>query len=98
MARYVIIIEKAEHNYSAYVPDIDGVVATGATVGEVTDLLREALEFHLEAMVRDGELVPDPAVIASAVDVIVPAPLSAARPCRPRRASGERGEVVRYLI
>ncbi len=83
MPRYVIIIENAGSNYSAYVPDIDGVVATGATVGEVTDLLQEALEMHLEAMVRDGEPVPEPSVIASAVDVEYPTSAPAQAPMSP---------------
>ena len=50
MPRYVVIVEPGDHNYSAYVPDVPGVIATGATVGEVTDMMREALEFHLEGL------------------------------------------------
>lgn len=80
MPRYVIIVEPGEHNYSAYVPDVPGVVATGATVGEVTDMMREALEFHLEGLQLAGEPLPEPSVIASAVDVAYPAPLSPSRP------------------
>lgn len=80
MARYVIIIAKTETGYSAHVPDVDGVGAAAETIGEVTDLVREALEFHLEAMVADGEPVPESSVIATAVDVAVPAPLSATHP------------------
>ena len=80
MPRYVIIVEPGEHNYSAYVPDVPGVVATGATVGEVTDMMREALEFHLEGLQLAGEPLPEPSVIASAVDVANPAPLAPSRP------------------
>jgi predicted RNase H-like HicB family nuclease len=80
MPRYVIIVEPGAHNYSAYVPDVPGVIATGATVGEVTDMLREALEFHLEGLQLAGEPLPEPSVIASAVDAAFPAPLSASRP------------------
>ncbi|MGH2484522.1 MAG: type II toxin-antitoxin system HicB family antitoxin [Ktedonobacterales bacterium] len=80
MLRYVIVVEPGDHNYSAYVPDVPGVVATGATVGEVTDMLREALEFHLEGLQLAGEPIPQPSVIASAVDVASPAPLSATHP------------------
>lgn len=80
MSRYVILISKAENNYSAYVPDVPGVVATGATVGEVTDMMRDALEFHLEGLQLAGEPLPEPSVIASAVDVAFPAPLSPSRP------------------
>lgn len=74
MPRYVIVIEPGTRNYSAYVPDVPGVGATGATIGEVTDELREALEFHLEGLQRAGEPIPEPSVIASAVDVAFPVP------------------------
>ncbi|HLZ22015.1 MAG TPA: type II toxin-antitoxin system HicB family antitoxin [Ktedonobacterales bacterium] len=74
MPRYVIIIEPGKHNYSAYVPDVPGVAATGATIGEVTDELRDALEFHLEGLQLAGEPLPEPSVIASAVDVTFPVP------------------------
>lgn len=80
MPRYVILISKAGNNYSAHAPDAPGVVATGATVGEVTDMMREALEFHLEGLQLAGEPIPEPAVIASAVDVAYPASLSATHP------------------
>ena len=80
MARYVIIVEPGEHNYSAYVPDVPGVAATGATVGEVTDSLRDALEFHLEGLQLAGEPLPEPSVIASAVDVAYPTPVPAVHP------------------
>ena len=45
--RYAIVIEKAESNYSAYVPDLPGCIATGATVSEVEQLIREAISFHI---------------------------------------------------
>ena len=46
--RYMVVIEKPPRNYSAYSPDVPGCIATGATLEEVTTLVREALEFHLE--------------------------------------------------
>ena len=52
--RYAIVIEKTESNYSAYVPDLPGCVATGAAVEEVEVQIREAIEFHLEGMREDG--------------------------------------------
>ena len=52
--RYAIVIEQAEGNFSAYVPDLPGCVATGATVEEAESQIREAIEFHLEGM-RDAE-------------------------------------------
>jgi predicted RNase H-like HicB family nuclease len=56
--RYAIVIEKAQSNYSAYVPDLPGCVATGATVEEVESQIREAIEFHLEGLREDGLPIP----------------------------------------
>jgi len=58
--RYAIVIEKAEGNYSAYVPDLPGCVATGATVAETEAEIREAIAFHLEGMREDGVTPPAP--------------------------------------
>jgi predicted RNase H-like HicB family nuclease len=58
--RYAIVIEKAENNYSAYVPDLPGCVATGASVEEVEGQIREAIELHLEGMREDGIPFPTP--------------------------------------
>jgi len=67
--KYAIVIEKAENNYSAYVPDLPGCVATGATVEEVEQQIREAIEFHLDGMREDGEPIPDPSSHVEYVDV-----------------------------
>ena len=56
--RYAIVIEKAEGNYSAYVPDFPGCVSTGATVEETGKSIREAIEFHLDGMREDGTPIP----------------------------------------
>lgn len=66
--RYAIVIEKAEGNYSAYVPDLPGCVATGATVKEVEQEMREAIRFHIDGLKEDGS-VPQPTSIAAYVDV-----------------------------
>lgn len=58
--RYAIVIEKAQGNYSAYVPDLPGCVATGATVAEVEREIREAIEFHLDGLREDGAEIPQP--------------------------------------
>jgi predicted RNase H-like HicB family nuclease len=65
--RYAIVIEKAECNFSGYVPDLPGCVATGATVEETESVLREAIEFHLAGIREDGAQVPQP---SSRVDYI----------------------------
>jgi len=51
--RYAIVIEDAGSNYSAYVPDLPGCVATGATVEETESSIREAIEFHLAGLRSD---------------------------------------------
>jgi predicted RNase H-like HicB family nuclease len=58
--RYAVVIEKAEGNYSAYVPDLPGCVATGATVEEAEAEIREAIAFHLEGLREDGLVIPEP--------------------------------------
>lgn len=63
--RYAIVIEKAESNYSAYVPDLPGCVATGATVEEAEASIREAIEFHLEGMREDGTPIQPRPVMSS---------------------------------
>ena len=58
--RYAIVIEKAETNYSAYVPDLPGCIATGANIQEVEAEIREAIEFHIDGLREDGSLIPLP--------------------------------------
>ena len=58
--RYAIVIEKAESNYSAYVPDLPGCVATGTSIQQVEAEIREAIEFHIEGLREDGSLIPAP--------------------------------------
>jgi predicted RNase H-like HicB family nuclease len=67
--RYAVVIEKAEHNYSAYVPDLPGCVATGATAEQAEVEIREAIEFHIEGMREDGLPIPEPASTVEYVDV-----------------------------
>ena len=67
--RYAVVIEKAEQNYSAYVPDLPGCVATGDSVAEVQQSIREAIELHLEGMREDGIPVPPPSSQVDYIDV-----------------------------
>ncbi len=67
--RYAVVIEKAQHNYSAYVPDLPGCIATGGTVTEVQEAIREAIELHLSAMREDGVPFPLPASQVDYIDV-----------------------------
>jgi len=67
--RYAIVIEKADGNYSAYVPDLPGCVATGATVAEIVSQIREAIMLHVEGMREDGEPIPPPSSQVDYIDI-----------------------------
>lgn len=67
--RYAIVVEKAGNNYSAYVPDLPGCVATGATVEEAENEIREAIGFHIEGLIEDGLPVPQPASIVEYLEI-----------------------------
>jgi predicted RNase H-like HicB family nuclease len=67
--RYASVIEKAESNYSAYVPDLPGCVATGFTAAKAADSLREAIAFHLDGMREDGLPIPEPMSAVEYLDV-----------------------------
>ncbi|HEY5064199.1 MAG TPA: type II toxin-antitoxin system HicB family antitoxin [Xanthobacteraceae bacterium] len=66
--RYAVVIERADGNFSAYVPDLPGCVATGATVSEVELEIREAIRFHVDGLKADGLAVPPPTSIAEYVE------------------------------
>src|SRR4029079_17959478 len=68
--RYAVVIEKAENNYSAYVPDLPGCVATGTTVAEAEMQIREAIEFHLEGMREDGLPIPLPSSQVEYIEIV----------------------------
>jgi predicted RNase H-like HicB family nuclease len=67
--RYAVVVEKAANNYSAYVPDLPGCVAAAETEGEVLELIREAVDLHLEALREDGEPVPEPTSHTAYIEV-----------------------------
>ena len=69
--RYAIVIEKANANYSAYVPDLPGCIATGDTEAEVESLIREAIAFHVAGLREDGLDVPSPSSRVEYVDVAI---------------------------
>ena len=69
MVRYAIVIEKAGGNYSAYVPDLPGCVATGATVAETEASMREAITFHLDGLREAGLPIPAPTSRVEYVEV-----------------------------
>ncbi len=57
--RYVVIIEKGENSFGAFVPDLPGCIAVGESESEVRRLIAEAIEFHLEGLRKNGEPVPE---------------------------------------
>jgi predicted RNase H-like HicB family nuclease len=65
--KYAVVIEKAKSNYSGYVPDLPGCIATGKTITEVENNIRVAIVFHLEGLRQDGQPIPLP---SSAVDYV----------------------------
>jgi len=69
--RYAIVIEKAESNYAAYVPDLPGCIATGQTREETERQIRQAIELHLRGMREDG--LPIPEALSQVEYVEVPA-------------------------
>jgi len=62
-SRYTVVIEQAEGNYSAYVPDFPGCVTTGATLEETERNMQEAIAFHLDGLREDGLPVPVPPIV-----------------------------------
>ena len=69
MYRFLIVIEKANSNYSAYAPDLPGCVATGATVDEVENRMHEAVEMHIRGLLEDNAPVPAPSALAEYIAV-----------------------------
>ncbi|TPN88255.1 type II toxin-antitoxin system HicB family antitoxin [Mesorhizobium sp. CU2] len=66
--RYAVVIEKAGDNFSAYVPDLPGCIATGATVPEVETEIRDAIRFHIEGLLTDGLEVPQGVSLAEYIE------------------------------
>ena len=67
--RYMIIVEKGEKDYGAYVPDLPGCVAAAETREKVIQLIKEAIEFHIEGLREAGQPIPSPSSVSEFVDV-----------------------------
>ncbi len=67
--QYVVVIEKTESNYGAYVPDLPGCVAVAETHEEVARLIREAIELHLDSLREEGSPIPEPTTTSDLVEV-----------------------------
>jgi len=66
---YVVIYEKSGAGWAAYVPDLPGVVTTGATKTEVRSLIQEAIEFHLDGLKEDRLPIPEPSSEAEVISI-----------------------------
>lgn len=69
MHRYLVVMEPAGRNYSAYVPDLPGCAATGDTRAEAEAAIREAIKLHLDGLRQDGDPIPEGRSTANYVDV-----------------------------
>ena len=67
--RYLVIYEKSESGWGAYAPDLPGLGVAGKTLDEVKDLIREAVEFHLEGMRENGDPIPEPSTTTEYITV-----------------------------
>lgn len=68
--RYLVVVEEGPSSFGAYVPDLPGCIATGESRGEVLELIREAIEFHIQALQANGQAVPAPSSTSEIVDVV----------------------------
>lgn len=67
--KYLVVIEKGERNFSAYVPDLPGCVAAGDTLEEIERLIRKAIEIHIEGLREDGLAIPPPNSLTREIEV-----------------------------
>lgn len=67
--QYLVVVERGATSYGAYVPDLPGCIATGESRDEVLQLIREAIEFHIEGLREGGEPIPEPASFSAIIDV-----------------------------
>lgn len=67
--KYMVVVEQGPTSFGAYVPDLPGCVAAGESRQEVLDLIREAIELHLEALQNQGQVPPSPSSSSEVVDV-----------------------------
>jgi len=67
--KYTVVVEEGGTSFGAFVPDLPGCVAVGATKEEALQLIKEAIEFHIEGLLEDGELVPEPHCELAEVEV-----------------------------
>ena len=69
MTRYMVIVERGDSSWGAHVPDLPGCIAVGETRAEVLDLIREAINLHIDGLKREGLPVPRPSSEGEFVEV-----------------------------
>jgi predicted RNase H-like HicB family nuclease len=69
MKKYLIVFEKTANNFSAYLPDLPGCIATGKTRAEVENNIKAAIELHLQGIKEDGDVLPEPTSFTELVEV-----------------------------
>jgi predicted RNase H-like HicB family nuclease len=69
--KYPVIIEKSENNYSAYSPDLPGCVSTGVTLKEALSRMRDAIQFHIEGLKKEGLDIPEPSTKVKYIEISI---------------------------
>jgi predicted RNase H-like HicB family nuclease len=69
MLRFLVVVERASHNFSAYSPDLPGCVATGGTIEETRARMHEAIDLHIKGLKEDRLPIPEPSATAAYVEV-----------------------------
>jgi predicted RNase H-like HicB family nuclease len=67
--KYLVIYERSSTGWGAYAPDLPGLGVAGETLDEVKDLIREAMEFHVDGMRKHGDPIPDPSATTEYITV-----------------------------
>jgi predicted RNase H-like HicB family nuclease len=67
--KYMVVVEKGKSGYGAYVPDLPGCVAASANKEELLQLIKEAVQFHIEGLVEFGQPIPEPSFVSEFVEV-----------------------------
>ena len=67
--KFLVVVEKSDNGFGAYVPDLPGCVAAAKTRKEVVTLIQEAIEYHIEGLKKSGDPVPQPTSQSELVDV-----------------------------
>ena len=71
MFKYLVIIEKANGNYSAYSPDLPGCVATGMSIEKTLSRMKDAIQFHIEGLKKEGLAIPEPSSSAKYIEISI---------------------------